>query len=181
MGISRAFRAIIAFVADKFKKYTDYKTILTVNALIWCSGKVLMMKRAETKTIDPGVYSGIGGKVEPGESIYDAFFREVEEETGIKEFKSVKVFSITQHPYPPTDCEWINVYFKAEIGKPVNVPKSDDGEFKWINPKDVDNLKMVADLKEYIKILTENPDAFILGFFNNDKSGNLIEKTIKIL
>jgi len=166
---------------DKYQKYKDYKTILSVNALIWCNGKVLLLKRAETKSLDPGVYSGIGGKVEPGESIYDALFREVEEETGIKEFESVKVFSITQHPYPPTDCEWINVYFKAEIKKQVEVPRSDDGDFHWINPKDIDSLKMVSDLKEYIKILTKNPNAFILGFFNNDKFGNLIERTIKII
>jgi NADH pyrophosphatase NudC (nudix superfamily) len=50
----------------------------------------------------PGVYSGIRGKVEPGESIYEALFKEIEEETWIKEVKSLKVFSVTQHPYPPT-------------------------------------------------------------------------------
>ena len=68
---------------DKFQKYKDYKTILSVNALIWSKGKVLLLKRAETKAVDPGVYSGIGGKVEPGESVYDALIREIEEETGI--------------------------------------------------------------------------------------------------
>lgn len=166
---------------DKNKKYKDYKTILSINALIWCDGKILMLKRAETKTLDPGVYSGIGGKVEPGESIYDALYREVEEESGLKEFESVKVFSVTQHPYPPTDCEWINIYFNVTIKEMVNIPESDEGRFDWIDPKDVDSLPMVSDLKEYIKILSKNPEAFILGFFNNDKEGNSTEKTIKVL
>ena len=49
---------------DDFNKYTDYKTVLSVNALIWCNGKVLMLKRADTKKVDPGFYAGIGGKVE---------------------------------------------------------------------------------------------------------------------
>jgi 8-oxo-dGTP pyrophosphatase MutT (NUDIX family) len=53
------------------KKYTDYKTILSVNALIWCDGKVLLQKRADDKKVDPGVFSGIGGKVEPHESFYN--------------------------------------------------------------------------------------------------------------
>lgn len=166
---------------DKNKKYKDYKTILSINALIWCDGKILMLKRAETKTLDPGVYSGIGGKVEPGESIYDALYREVEEESGLKEFESVKVFSVTQHPYPPTDCEWINIYFNVTIKEMVNIPESDEGRFDWIDPKDVNSLPMVSDLKEYIKILSKNPEAFILGFFNNDKEGNSTEKTIKVL
>jgi 8-oxo-dGTP pyrophosphatase MutT (NUDIX family) len=166
---------------DKFKLYKDYKTILSVNALIWCNGKVLLLKRAETKSIDPGVYSGIGGKVEPGESVYDALLREIEEETGLKEFEKIKAYSVTQHPYPPTGCEWINIYFNVTIKNMVQIPESSEGTFDWIDPKAVDSLEMVNDLKEYIKILSKNPEAFILGFFNNDSSGNPTEKTVKIL
>lgn len=40
---------------------------------------------------------------------------------------------------------------------------------------------MVKDLQEYIGILSKNPDAFILGFFNNDKDGNSTDRDIKIL
>lgn len=40
---------------------------------------------------------------------------------------------------------------------------------------------MVADLKEYIGILIENPSAFIFGFFDNDESGKPINKVIKVL
>jgi 8-oxo-dGTP diphosphatase len=166
---------------DKFQKYKDYKTILSVNSFIWCKGKVLLLKRAESKSIDPGVYSGVGGKVEPGESIYDAMLREIEEETSIKKLESIKVYSVTQHPYPPTDCEWINVYFNVTIKEQLIIPESEEGTFDWIDPKDTDSLKMVSDLKEYLKILNKNPNAFILGFFNNDKNGNPIGSTTKIL
>lgn len=166
---------------DKFKKYKDYKTILSVGALIWCKEKVLLLKRAETKKIDPGMYSGIGGKVEPGESVYDALTREIKEETGITDIKSIKIYSITQHPYPPTDCEWINVYFNVAIEKQIKVPESEDGQFFWIDPKDIDNLKVVEDQKESIKILSQNPDAFILGFYDNDEEGSSKGHTIHIL
>ena len=53
---------------NDFSKYTDYKTVLSVNALIFCDGKVLLLKRADDKKVDPGFYSGIVGKVEPHES-----------------------------------------------------------------------------------------------------------------
>lgn len=152
-----------------FKKYTDYKTVLSVNALIWCNGKVLMLKRADTKKVDPGLYAGIGGKVEPHEDFYSALLREIKEETGLTEFKSIKLYSVTQHPYPPTNCEWVNLYFLVTIEKQIEIPKSEDGEFFWIDPKEVDNLPMPLDLKKYIKIISENPNAMILGYFDHGR------------
>jgi 8-oxo-dGTP pyrophosphatase MutT (NUDIX family) len=74
---------------NDFSKYTDYKTVLSVNALIFCEGKILMLKRADNKKVDPGLYAGIGGKVEPHESFYAALLREIKEETGITEFESI--------------------------------------------------------------------------------------------
>ena len=164
-----------------FEKYTNYKTILSVNALIWCDGKVLMLKRADTKKVDPGLYAGIGGKVEPHESFYYALTREIEEETGIKEFEIVRPYSITQHPYPPTDSEWVNLYFIVKISKQVEVKPTEDGTFHWIDPKDFEKLPMAVDTKEYLGILKENPDAFIFGFFDHDKDGELTSKTIRVI
>jgi len=166
---------------NDFQKYTDYKTVLSVNALIWCDGKVLMLKRADDKKVDPGLYAGIGGKVEPHESFYDALIREIEEESGITEFESIKPYSVTQHPYPPTDSEWVNIYFIVNIAKQVDVKPTEDGTFHWIDPKDIDPLPTPTDIKEYIKILSKHPDAFIFGFFDHDKEGKLIEKSIRIL
>jgi 8-oxo-dGTP pyrophosphatase MutT (NUDIX family) len=147
------------------KKYIDYKTILSVNALIWSGSKVLLLKRAATKKVDPGVYSGIGGKVEPGEDFYSAILREIEEETGIKEVKDLKPYSITQHPFPPTDAEWVNLYFTCTIPEQINLPNTEDGQFHWIDPSGIDKLKIVEDLKRYIKILQHTPSAFIFGYF----------------
>ncbi|KKU10390.1 MAG: hypothetical protein UX13_C0013G0006 [Candidatus Woesebacteria bacterium GW2011_GWB1_45_5] len=164
-----------------FSKYTNYKTVLSVNALVWCNDKVLMLKRAENKKVDPGLYAGIGGKVEPHESFFDALHREIEEETGITEFESIRPYSITQHPYPPTDSEWINVYFVVKIAKQIEVKPTEDGTFHWIDPKEIDSLPTPIDIKEYIKILSKNFDAFIFGFFDHDKEGKLTDKKITIL
>lgn len=164
-----------------FEKYTDYKTILTVNTLIWCKGKVLMLKRSDKKQVDPGLYAGIGGKVEPHESFYDAIFREIEEETGIRELEIVRQYSVTQHPYPPTESEWVNLYFIAKIPNQIEIKPNEDGTFHWVDPRDFDKLPMAEDTKTYLNILNENPNAFIFGFFEHDKKGNLTSKTIKII
>jgi 8-oxo-dGTP diphosphatase len=166
---------------NDFIKYTDYKTVLSVNALIWCKGKVLMLRRKDDKKIDPGLYAGVGGKVEPHESFYEALYREVEEETGISEFESMRLYSVTQHPFPPTDSEWVNLYFIINIAKQIKVKPSNDGTFHWIDPKEIDTLPTPTDIKDYIKILSKNPNAFIMGFFDHDKDGNLIEKSIHVL
>lgn len=163
---------------NDFNKYTDYKTVLSVNALIWCDSKILLLKRAEDKKVDPGLYAGVGGKVEPHESFYDALIREIEEETGLTEFESIRPYSITQHPYPPTDSEWVNIYFVVKIAKQVKIKPTKDGTFHWIDSREVDSLPMPTDIKEYIKILRNNPKAFILGFFDHDKKGELIKKNI---
>jgi 8-oxo-dGTP diphosphatase len=161
-----------------FDKYTNYKTVLTVNALIFCDGKLLMLKRADTKKVDPGLYAGIGGKVEPHESFLDALHREIEEETGITEFEIIRPYSVTQHPYPPTDSEWVNVYFIVNIPKQVDVTPTEDGTFHWITPEKAAALPTAEDIHDYLVILSKNPNAFIFGFFDHDKEGKLIEKKI---
>ena len=161
-----------------FDKYTDYKTVLSVNALIWCNSKVLMLKRADNKKVDPGLYAGIGGKVEPHESFYNALIREIEEETGLTEFESIRPYSVTQHPYPPTDSEWVNIYFIVNIAKQIDIKPTEDGTFHWIDPKESDSLPMPTDIREYLKILSKNPNAFIFGFFDHDKEGKLTQKNI---
>jgi 8-oxo-dGTP diphosphatase len=165
---------------NDFSRYTDYKTVLTVNALISCDGKILMLKRAENKNVDPGLYSGVGGKVEPHESFHDALIREIEEETGLNKFESIRPYSVTQHPYPPTDSEWVNIYFIVNIAKQIDIQPTEDGTFHWINPQDAEKLPMVQDLKDYIKILSKNPSAFIFGFFDHDQGGKLTKKDIKV-
>ena len=161
--------------------YTNYKTVLSVNALIFAEGKLLLLKRAADKKVDPNMYAGIGGKVEPHEDFYSALLREIKEETGIIELKSVKLYSVTQHPFPPSDCEWVNLYFLVTIEKQVEIQKSDDGEFFWIEPSETENLPMPQDLKKYIKIISKNPNAMILGYFDHDKTGKTIEEKIKII
>lgn len=164
---------------DFLRKYKEYKTVLSVNALIWSVGKVLLLKRADTKKIDPGLYAGIGGKVEPGESFYEAILREVEEETGITKFESIRPFAVAQHPYPPTDSEWVNVYFVVNLANQVEIKPTEDGEFFWIDPRDIDPLSMPTDIKECIKILFKNPQAFVLSQIKHDDKGEIIEKDFK--
>ena len=45
--------------------------------------QIVMFKRTPDRDFAPNLYTGVGGKVEPKESIADSAHRELEEETGI--------------------------------------------------------------------------------------------------
>jgi 8-oxo-dGTP diphosphatase len=60
------------------------KTILLVGSIVMQQGKILLLKRLETKKFLPGYYDLPGGKVEEGEDPNKAVLRELAEETGLK-------------------------------------------------------------------------------------------------
>lgn len=160
-------------------RYTDYKTVLCVNILIFSQGKVLLVKRPLTKKVNPGKYSGIGGKVEPGESYLAAAKRELKEETGLK-IANLRPYGVTQSVTPSFNAEWVHVNFVATLPKMVSLPSSEEGDFHWLDPLKVDELDMVSDLKAYAQIMAKNKEAHLLGQFVYDKQDKLIEKNIQV-
>lgn len=72
-----------------------------------------------------------GGKVEQGESPYEALLREMKEETGLDVLEAEEVFV---RPIPPNGqvrCYQVTSY----LGKPKSVEKGID--VKWANPNDL--------------------------------------------
>ena len=59
------------------------KTVILVGGIVQSAGKVLLLKRLDTKKFLPGHYDFPGGKIEPGEDPNAAILREVKEETGL--------------------------------------------------------------------------------------------------
>ena len=68
-------------------------TRVLVGGLIFKNGKILLLKRTETKKFLPGYYDLPGGKVEPGEDPNHALIREVKEETGL-DIEIVKPYNV---------------------------------------------------------------------------------------
>lgn len=160
-------------------KYTDYKTVLCVNILVFSQGKVLLVKRPMTKKVNPGKYCGIGGKVEPEESFFDAAKRELKEEAGL-EIENLKPYGVTQSVDHESGAEWVHVNFMGVIPQMITFSVSEEGEFQWVDPSTLVELDMVSDLKEYAQILAKNEKARILGQFVFDTNGQLTSKHISV-
>ncbi|GAB2630023.1 NUDIX hydrolase [Belliella aquatica] len=104
----------------------------------------LLLKRA--KEPNKGLYTPLGGKLDPFETPLNAAIRETWEESGIKvnnmEFRGI----LTETS--PVDYNWISYVYLAEIEKQTTV-ESDEGSLEWMH---VDDL---------LKIPTPKTDLYI--------------------
>ena len=100
-----------------------------VAAFLKNNDNYLLMKRADNRKIAPGVWSGIGGHIEPHE-INDpltACYREIEEEAGIikAEIASLELFYIITRR-SKNEIRQSYIYFGETTA--TNVTQSDEGE-----------------------------------------------------
>ncbi len=159
---------------SELKKYLDYKTILAVGLICFSKGKFLLLKRAKTKQVDPGLFSAVGGKVEPGESFIAALIRETKEEINLNlDISKVRPIGIKQTPDAHTNAEWIIANFVIELDDQINFPTTEDGDFIWVGPEDLTLENTVPDLIDTIKALSQNLNILIYDFWNYAKNGQV--------
>lgn len=117
----------------------------------------LLMKRADTKRIAPGMWGGVGGHAEPNEINNPKMtcLREIYEETGIKEndFKSLDLRYIIIRR---DKSEITLLYYFIGRSKTRNFEdKTQEGKLYWINEKELLNRPMSFEVgnmvEHYIK------------------------------
>lgn len=122
----------------------------SAHVVIINDGKVLILRRSATDQWMPGHYGLPGGKIDGSETPAEAISRECKEEAGLNVkpedliFLS-KVSKEKQHAFYCT---------KNFSGEPKLDFEHDD--FKWINPKDLSNYKIIPDLPSIIACAFEN-------------------------
>lgn len=119
---------------------------LTVLCLIQDENRVLLQNRVKE---DWKGYTFPGGHVEAGESFVDAVVREMKEETGLDIFKP-RLVGIKQ--FPITDGRYIVLLFKATEFEGT-VVSSDEGEMEWIDIDRLDEINVVEDFHDLMKVL----------------------------
>lgn len=133
--------------------------------------QVLLLKGAKTKKIWPGLWNGIGGHIEPGESVINAAHRELYEETNLIAEKMQFCGQVN-----------INTGFKPGIGFFVfsvknyvgELRESEEGIISWFDKDEICNLPLVEDLSILIPKVagikpTDNPFWGIYSYDSNDR------------
>src|SRR3972149_3549136 len=92
--------------------------------------KMTLFKRAADRDFAPNFYTGIGGKVEQNESIEGSAYRELEEETKIKNVKLHEFARVI------IDSK-LRLYYFWGIYKKKILPKSDVGSLEWVSKSKV--------------------------------------------
>ena len=104
-----------------------------VAAFLYNNGNYLLMRRADNREIAPGVWSGVGGHLEPNE-INDplaACYREIEEESGISSDKitSLELFYIITRR-SKDEIRQSYIYFGDTSES--DLVQTDEGKLFWI-------------------------------------------------
>jgi 8-oxo-dGTP diphosphatase len=121
---------------------------LAVSAAIFRDDQVLLVRRARAPS--KGVYSLPGGRVEFGESLHTALYREVDEETGLK--ISIVGLAGWREVLPEAGGgHFVIMSFAARwIGQEPNLNDELD-DFRWLAPGSFGDLKVTSGLHEIIE------------------------------
>ncbi len=109
------------------------------------------MKRRKDDFL-PGIYAMPGGEVDPDESVHDALFREVKEETGL-EVRGVKDY-LGSVDYESENGERTRVFnYEVEVAGPFEVKLTEHDEYVWAYKKNLSHLSLTD---EVFKILSKH-------------------------
>jgi 8-oxo-dGTP diphosphatase len=135
----------------------------------------LLMKRAADRAVAPGVWSGIGGHMEPREinDPLSACYREIEEESGITcdEIGSLDLLYIITRRFKD-EIRQSYIYF-GETAR-TDVFQTDEGELVWVCEYELINREytqtFAAMLRHYIN-RDENDRAVYVGVAGDNNGG----------
>ncbi len=106
--------------------------------------KIVILKRAVTKKFAPSMYTGIGGKVEPNETLLESAYRELAEESGITNIH------LQQFAKVIIDKSEELVYFWG-IYNSTTLPESNEGTLEWVSINQILDKDIIPTTKEMVK------------------------------
>lgn len=119
---------------------------LTNLCLIQRGGEILLQNRIKA---DWQGYALPGGHVEPGESIVDACYREMKEETGLT-ILNAKLCGVKQ--FPIEGGRYIVFLFKTDSFE-GELHSSGEGKMEWVPLDKLNEYNTVSDLKELLDVM----------------------------
>lgn len=110
---------------------------------------VLLLRGVETKKNFPGLYNGLGGHVEHGESVLAGAERELFEESGIQGVELELCGLSIDSTHPDVGVE-VHI-FRGEIDREIAPIASDEGELEWVPVSELGRLPALPDLVPFVE------------------------------
>lgn len=127
----------------------NYKYKITVKALVFHNGKILLLKRSEKANGDKYYYEFPGGGLEFRESPEEALKREIMEEAGIE----VEIISplYTWNMMKNEETEIIGITFLCRTENHSVILSNEHSEYVWTKYEEMDKLDIRPGILEDLK------------------------------
>ena len=140
-------------------------------AYLMCEDSVLLMERSPHRGFLPGVWSGVGGHVEPGEygDLKSACLREIEEETGFRrnDVHTLRLgYVLLRQRHHELRQQF--VYFGRVDTTQIGI--TEEGTLCWIPQKNVLNYQMTDSNRMMLEHYFQNPgtDSVFVGAMHGE-------------
>lgn len=149
-------------------------------AFLLSDDKFLMMKRAENRVFNPGIWAGVGGHLEKEEisNPFASCLREIEEETGLtsNDISGLKLrYIIHRLSSKNNEIRQQYVYFGNALRREVT--QTDEGQLHWIESSKLLSLKSARTtffiFQHYLDKGKESSDIFVGSVFNGNQEARV--------
>jgi 8-oxo-dGTP diphosphatase len=135
--------------------------------------KILFLKRNREPMKNK--FTGVGGKTNFSEDIYDSCRREAKEETGL--LIEPKLKGVIKTILEDESSSWILFVFAANK-ELCPLSYCNEGELQWISFKEIEKIDLIGFIKKLVPFILDEK-SFFHGTIKHDLLGNVISENIK--
>lgn len=127
------------------------KLFVATKAFINYNGKILILRESlsSSNKFDPGRYDVVGGRIEPGVSMFESLENEIKHQTNLKVVVRKPFYINEINPESDSDEEKFHVicnYFECFANSDEVELREDYDDFLWIDPADFKQYYLFKEL-----------------------------------
>lgn len=119
-------------------------------------------KRANDQHL--GKYNGLGGKMEPGEDVFQCLVREIREEAGITCIETVLRGTINWTGFGPNGEDWLGFIFRVDRFEGEPLSSNEEGDLSWVEVDRLLELPMWEGDKYFLPLVFDNDPRIFHGY-----------------
>ncbi len=153
-----------------------YPFVCRTLIFLTAAGKILLLKGSPHKKLWPNLYNGVGGHLEPGESVLEGARRELKEEASI-DYAQLQLCAVAT--IDASQAAGVAIFiFRGQVDL-ANRSASDEGELEWVDANRLEDLPLVEDLHILLpKVLAWQPgEPVFFLHYERGASGQLVIRT----